>query len=82
MGDVTSGIPTSWRAPDPVYIAYAGLHPALDSAVFLTGGKFGLPFDADGPYVLLAGIQAVFVTAATLSFAARHPFPRDGPTCG
>jgi hypothetical protein len=46
------------------------------------GGKFGLPSDADGPYVLLAGIRAVFMTAATLSFAARHPFPRDGPTCG
>ncbi len=27
------------------------------------GGKFGPPSDADGPYVLLAGIQAVFVTA-------------------
>jgi hypothetical protein len=46
------------------------------------GGKFGLSSDADGPYVLLAGIRAVFVAAATLSFAAKHPFPREGATCG
>ena len=46
------------------------------------GGKLGLPSDRDGPYVLLAGIRAVFVTAATLAFAARHPFPRGGGTCG
>ena len=46
------------------------------------GGKLGLPSDRDGPYVLLAGIRAVFVTAATLAFAAQHPFPRGDPTYG
>ena len=40
------------------------------------GGKLGLGIDRDGPYVLLAGIRAVFVTAATLAYAAHHPFPR------
>jgi hypothetical protein len=40
------------------------------------GGKLGLSSDRDGPYVLLAGIRAVFVTVATLAFAAQHPFPR------
>jgi hypothetical protein len=39
------------------------------------GGKLGLSSDRDGPYVLLAGIRAVFVTVATLAFAAQHPFP-------
>ena len=48
----------------------------------LLGGKLGLDFDLDGPYVLLAGLRAVFVTAATLAFAAQHPFPRAGATCG
>ena len=46
------------------------------------GGKLGLSSDLDGPYVLLAGISAVFVAAATLTFAAQHPFPRKGGTCG
>jgi hypothetical protein len=46
------------------------------------GGKLGLSSDRDGPYVLLAGISAVFVAAATLAFAAQHPFPRAGGTCG
>jgi len=46
------------------------------------GGKLGLPSDLDGPYVLLAGISAVFLTAATLAFAAHHPFPRAEGTCG
>jgi hypothetical protein len=46
------------------------------------GGKLGLSSDRDGPYVLLAGIRAVLVTAATLAFAAQHPFPRAGETCG
>jgi len=40
------------------------------------GGKLGLRIDRDGPYLLLAGIRAVFVTAATLAYAAHHPFPR------
>ncbi|MGQ9600734.1 MAG: hypothetical protein ACUVWZ_15125 [Anaerolineae bacterium] len=46
------------------------------------GGKLGLASDLDGPYVLLAGIGAVFLAAATLAFAAQHPFPRPGGTCG
>jgi len=46
------------------------------------GGKLGLSSDLDGPYVLLAGIRAVWVTVATLAFAAQHPFPRGGGTCG
>jgi hypothetical protein len=46
------------------------------------GGKLGLSSDLDGPYVLLAGISAVFVTAATLTFAACHPFPAARGTCG
>ena len=45
------------------------------------GGKLGLSSDRDGPYVLLAGIRAVLVTAATLAFAANHPFPRPRKTC-
>lgn len=40
------------------------------------GGKLGMRIDRDGPYILLAGIRAVFVTAATLAYAAHHPFPR------
>lgn len=46
------------------------------------GGKLGLSSDRDGPYVLLAGIRAVFVTSAALAFAAQHPFPREGVTYG
>jgi hypothetical protein len=46
------------------------------------GGQLGLPSDLDGPYVLLAGIRAVLTTAATLAFADRHPFPRNGETYG
>lgn len=46
------------------------------------GGKLGLPSDRDGPYVLLAGIRAVFATAATLAFSTKHPFPRLEVTCG
>lgn len=42
------------------------------------GGKLGLRIDRDGPYLLLAGIRAVFVTAATLAYAAHFPFPRGG----
>jgi hypothetical protein len=41
------------------------------------GGKLGLKTDCDGPYVLLRGISGVWQTAATLTFAAHHPFPRD-----
>jgi len=46
------------------------------------GGKLGLSSDLDGPYVLLAGISAVFLTASTLAFAAQHPFPRARSTYG
>jgi len=46
------------------------------------GGKLDLPLDADGPYLLLAGISAVFIAAATFAFVQRYPFPREGPTCG
>jgi len=46
------------------------------------GGKLGFTSDRDGPYVLLAGVRAVLVTAATLAFASQHPFPRDGGTYG
>jgi hypothetical protein len=46
------------------------------------GGKLGISSDRDGPYVLLAGIRAVLVTAATLAFSTQYPFPRAGETCG
>jgi hypothetical protein len=46
------------------------------------GGKLDLPLDADGPYILLAGISAVFIAATTLAFAKYHLFPRGRPTCG
>lgn len=48
----------------------------------LLGGKLGLSSDRDGPYVLLAGISAVFIAAATLAFAAQHPFPKAQGTYG
>lgn len=40
------------------------------------GGKLGLESDRDGVYILLAGIRAVFITAATLAFASEYAFPR------
>jgi hypothetical protein len=46
------------------------------------GGKLGLSTDRDGPYVLLLGISAVFVAAATLAYAATHPFPQLKGTYG
>jgi hypothetical protein len=46
------------------------------------GGKLGLNTDADGPYILLAGISAVLVTVATLCYAHHHPFPRSRETYG
>jgi hypothetical protein len=46
------------------------------------GGELGLSADLDGPYVLLAGLSALLVTLATLSFAEHHPFPGLGDTCG
>lgn len=46
------------------------------------GGKLGLSQDVDGPYVLLRGIGAVFLTATTIAFAALHPFPKLKGTYG
>ncbi len=46
------------------------------------GGKLGLSTDLDGPYVLLAGISAVFATVATIAYVAAHPFPRPTDTYG
>ena len=46
------------------------------------GGKLGFLADADGLYLLLAGLSAVFVTAATLTFVRSNPFPRPKATCG
>ena len=46
------------------------------------GGKLGLTTDADGPYVLLAGITAVLVTLATVRYASHHPFPNAKGTYG
>ena len=39
------------------------------------GGKLGLKSDRDGPYLVLRGISAVLLTAATLSFVAISSFP-------
>jgi hypothetical protein len=46
------------------------------------GGKLGLGADADGPYILLAGISAVLVALATIRYAYHHPFPRPRETYG
>ena len=46
------------------------------------GGKLGTLTDLDGFYLLLAGIRAVLVTAATFLFTRSHPFPRPKGTCG
>lgn len=46
------------------------------------GGKRGLGTDTNGPYILLAGICAVLVTAATIEYAHHHPFPRPDDTYG
>lgn len=41
------------------------------------GGKLGLKTDREGPYIVLRGISAVLLTAATLSLVAISPFPHD-----
>jgi hypothetical protein len=46
------------------------------------GGKLGLTTDADGPYILLAGITAIWITWATVCYAQLHPFPRARGTYG
>jgi hypothetical protein len=63
------------------YIAHAWPQPMVLWLRHL-GGKLGLRSDLDGPYVFLAGISAVFLTASTLAYAAQHPFPRAGGTYG
>jgi len=63
------------------YIANVWPEPAVRWLLDL-GGKLHLKLDADGPYLLLAGIAAIFVTVATLTFAARFPFPRESLTYG
>lgn len=55
-------------------IAHHWPEPAI-SWLRSLGGKLGLKTDLDGLYVLLAGIGAVFATAASLTFALHHPFP-------
>jgi hypothetical protein len=47
-----------------------------------SGGKRGLSSDRDGSYILLAGVRAVLVTVAGLTFAAQYPRPRTGETDG
>lgn len=63
------------------HVAYAWPRPMVLWLRNL-GGKLGISSDLNGPYVLLAGIGAVFVTAATLTYAAKHPFPADRGTYG
>lgn len=63
------------------YISNAWAQPAVRWLRDL-GGKLHLKLDADGPYILLAGIGAVFLTIATLTFADRFPFPKECLTCG
>jgi len=46
------------------------------------GGKLGFSADLDGPYLLLAGLSALLVTLATLSFAEHNPFPGRRRTYG
>jgi hypothetical protein len=46
------------------------------------GGKLGHRTDANGPYVLLAGITTALITCATLRYASHHPFPRLSDTYG
>ena len=63
------------------FIANIWPEPAVTWLLDL-GGKLHLALHADGPYILLAGIGAVFLTAATLTFVARFPFPGECMTCG
>ena len=57
------------------YIGRTWTQPAVRWLRML-GGKLGLKSDRNGLYILMRGISAVWQTAATLSFSARHPFPR------
>jgi hypothetical protein len=67
-----------------LFVYHIGLTWSKEAVTWLRylGGKFGLDSDRDGPYLLLAGISAVFVTASTLAFAAQYPFPPGPPTYG
>lgn len=65
-----------------VYFIAHNWSPSAVRWLRLLGGKLGFSVDSDGPYVLLAGISAVLVSAATLAFACIHPFPRRRQTCG
>ena len=46
------------------------------------GGKLGLSTDADGPYILLAGISVVLVAVPTIRYARHHPFSDPGRLMG
>lgn len=50
-------------------------HPKAILWLRKLGGKLGIPSDRDGPYLILRGLSAVWLTVATLSFAAISPFP-------
>ena len=63
------------------HVAHSWPHQAV-LWLRLLGGKMGLSSDRDGPYVLLAGIRAVLITAATLAFVTQHPFPGLEETYG
>jgi hypothetical protein len=67
-----------------LFVHHVGLTWSKEQVTWLRylGGKFGLDSDRDGPYLLLAGISAVFVTASTLAFAAQYPFPSGASTYG
>jgi hypothetical protein len=67
-----------------LFVHHVGLSWSREAVTWLRylGGKFGLDSDRDGPYLLLAGISAVFVTASTLAFAAHYPFPSGASTYG
>ena len=45
-------------------------------------GKLGLANDLDGPYLVLRGLRAVFLTITTLSLLLISPFPHQDFTCG
>jgi hypothetical protein len=65
-------------------VSHLGAHGPAPSVVWLRrlGGKLGIPPDADGPDILLAGVSADFATAATLASTAHNPFPYEAFTYG
>lgn len=67
-----------------LFVYHIGLTWSKEAVTWLRylGGKSGLDSDRDGPYLLLQGISAVFVTASTLAFATHYPFPTRAPTYG